>query len=103
MFPLKSEPFLNIDHPMLFINSHTFNLPANLNVLQKYIRSKGVRQIFTLLRTTHECHTDTAFMHGYWSDLFMLKKMDPETALNLQNSIAVKFLGDNIGMYKVKL
>lgn len=97
MFPLKSELLLNINHPILFINSHTFNIPPNLNVLRKYIDSKGVRKIFTLLKTTHESHTDTALMHGYWLDLLMMRKMAAKTALNLQSSIAVKFLGETIG------
>lgn len=97
MFPLKSEPIMDIDHPILFINSHTFNIPPNLNVLRKYIESEGDRRVVTLKKTTHESYTDTAFIHGYWLDLFMLKKMNPETALNLLSSIAVKYLSDKIG------
>lgn len=97
MFPIKSEPSLNIDHPILFINSHTFNIPPNLKVLRKYIDSEGDRQVFTFKKTTHESFTDTAFVHGHWLDLFMLKKMNPETALKLQSSMVVKFLGEKIG------
>lgn len=103
MFPLKSEPFFNIQQPMLFINSLTFHIPANLNLLRKYFCSKGIRQLYTLKNTTHESPTDTPYIHGYWLDLFMLKKMDAETALNLQSSLTVKFLQDTIGMYNISL
>ncbi|XP_025406766.1 platelet-activating factor acetylhydrolase-like [Sipha flava] len=97
MFPLKSEPFLDIQQPLLFINSHTFHNPANLNSISKYVHSKGVRQLYTLKNTTHESPTDTPYIYGYWLDLVMLKKMDAEIALNLQCSLVVKFLRDMIG------
>lgn len=98
MFPIKSETFLNIHQPVLFINSHTFHTPANIHLIRKYCCSKSIRQIFTLKNTTHECHTDTPFIHGYWLDWLMLKKMNAKKALNLQSSIAVRFLRDTIGM-----
>lgn len=101
MFPLKSETPLNIDHPVLFINSHTFHIPPNLDVLRKYIDSEGVRQVFTMKKTTHESHTDTALIHGYWLDKLMFRKMNAKTALNLQSSIAVKFLGETVGTHKI--
>lgn len=98
MFPLKSEPFVNIEQPILFINSHTFHIPANINLLRKYFCSKGVRQLYTLKNTTHESPTDTPYIHGYWLNLLMLNKMNAETALNLQSSLTVKFLRDTIGI-----
>lgn len=96
MFPLKSEPFINIHQPMLFINTQTFHIPANLHLLRKYFCSKGIRQIYTLKNTTHESPTDTPFIHGYWLNLLMLK-MDAKTALNLQSSLVARFLRDTIG------
>lgn len=98
MFPLKSEPFTNIHQPILFINTHTFHIPSNLNILQKYFCSNGIRQLYTLKNTTHESSTDTPFIHGYWLNLLM-QKLDAKTALNLQSSFAVRFLRDTIGIY----
>jgi hypothetical protein len=97
MFPLKSESFLNIQQPMLFINTHTFHFPANLRLLRQYFCSKGIRKLYTLKNTTHESPTDTPFIHGHWLDLQMLKKLDAKTALNLQSSLVVQFLQDTIG------
>lgn len=97
MFPIKSEPFLNIPQPILFINTHTFHIPANLILLRKYFYSKGNRKLYTLKNTTHESPTDTPYIHGYWLDLLMLKKLDAKTALNLQSSLVVRFLRDTIG------
>lgn len=97
MFPLKSEPFLNIPQPILFINTHTFHIPSNLTILLKYFHSNGSRQLYTLKNTTHESCTDTAFIHGHWLDILMWKKMDPKLALNLQSSLSIRFLRDTIG------
>jgi len=97
MFPLKSEPFMNIQQPMLFINTHTFHLPVNLRLIRQYFCSKGTRKLYTLKNTTHESPTDTPYIHGYWLDLQMLKKLDAKTALNLQSSLVVQFLRDTIG------
>ncbi|XP_060841575.1 platelet-activating factor acetylhydrolase-like [Rhopalosiphum padi] len=97
IFPLKSEPFLNIEEPILFVNTHTFQIPANLNLICQYLHSKGIRKLYTLKKTTHESLTDTAFMHGYWLDLKMLKKLNAKTALNLQSSLVVQFLHNTIG------
>jgi len=99
MFPLKSESFLNIQQPILFINTHTFHIPANLRLIRQYFHSKGTRKLYTLKNTTHESPTDTPFIHGYWLDLHMLKKLDAKKALNLQSSLAVTFLLDTIGAY----
>lgn len=101
MFPLKSERFLNIQQPILFVNTHTFHIPVNLNLIRQYFHSKGVRKLYTLKNTTHESPTDTPFIHGYWLDLQMLKKLDAKTALNLQSSLVVKFLRDTIGAYHI--
>lgn len=98
MFPLKSE-LINIQQPILFVNTHTFHIPPNINLIQQYFHSKGVRQLYTLKKTTHESSTDTAFMHGHWLDLQMLKKLDAKTALNLQSSLVVQFLHNTIGAY----
>jgi len=97
MFPLKSESILNIPQPMLFINSQTFHIPANLRLLRQYFCTKGIRKIYTLKNTTHESPTDTPFMHGYWLDFQILKKLDAKTALNLQSSLVLQFLRDTIG------
>ncbi|XP_026812584.1 platelet-activating factor acetylhydrolase-like [Rhopalosiphum maidis] len=97
MFSLKSEPFLNIQQPMLFINTHTFNFAANIRSIRQYYHSKGIRKLYTIKKTTHESPTDTAFIHGHWLDLQMLKKLDAKTALNLQSSLAVQFLHNTIG------
>jgi hypothetical protein len=99
MFSLKSEPFLNIQQPMLFINTHTFNFAANIRSIRQYYHSKGIRKLYTIKKTTHESPTDTAFIHGHWLDLQMLKKLDAKTALNLQSSLAVQFLHNTIGAY----
>lgn len=96
MFPLKSEP-INIQQPILFVNTHTFHIPPNINLIQQYFHSEGVRKLYTLKKTTHESSTDTAYMHGHWLDLQMLKKLDAKTALNLQSSIVVQFLHNTIG------
>ncbi|CAH1714905.1 platelet-activating factor acetylhydrolase-like isoform X1 [Aphis gossypii] len=96
MFPLKSEP-INILQPILFVNTHTFHISPNINLIQQYLHSKGVRKLYTLKKTTHESSTDTAYMHGHWLDLQMLKKLDAKTALNLQSSLVVQFLHNTIG------
>ncbi|CAH1714909.1 unnamed protein product [Aphis gossypii] len=96
MFSLKSEP-LNIQQPILFINTHTYNFEANIRVIRQYFYSKGIRQLYTIKKTTHESPTDTAFIHGHWLDLQMLKKLDAKTALNLHSSLAVQFLHSTIG------
>lgn len=101
MFPLKSEAFLNIQQPVLFINTHTFHIRPNLNLIRKYLCSKGIRQIYTLKNTTHESPTDTPFIYGYWLDWLMLNKMEAETALNLHSSLTIKFLRDTIGIYNI--
>ncbi|XP_050429518.1 platelet-activating factor acetylhydrolase-like [Adelges cooleyi] len=97
MFPIKSEPFLNIDQPILFINSQTFHIPSNISVLRKYFNSKGIRQLYTLKNTTHESHTDTPYIWGYWLDIIMWKKLDPETALKIQSYLTIRFLRDHAG------
>lgn len=97
MFPLKPEQLLNINQPILFINTQTFHIPANINLLYQYFSTKGIRKLYTMKRTTHESPTDTPFIHGYWLNLCMLNKLNPKTALNLQSSLTVKFLGENIG------
>lgn len=99
MFPLKSEPISNIQQPILSINTHTFQIPPNSNLIRKFLCTKGIRQIYTLKKTTHESPTDTPYMFGHWLDLLMLKKMDAETALNLHSGLTIKFLRDTIGIF----
>ncbi|VVC25171.1 Platelet-activating factor acetylhydrolase-like,Platelet-activating factor acetylhydrolase [Cinara cedri] len=96
MFSIKSEQ-LNINVPIIFINTHTFHTPANINVLLKYFYSKGIRKLYTLKNTTHESVTDTAILYGYWLNPLMLKKMNAKKALNIQSSLTVRFLQENIG------
>ncbi|KAL4149504.1 hypothetical protein QTP88_003439 [Uroleucon formosanum] len=97
MFPLKSEPFLNVQQPILFINSHTFQFPANLRLTRQYSYSKGIRRVYTLKNTTHESPTDSPSIYGHWLDLQILKKLNHKTSLHLQSSLAIQFLRDTIG------
>lgn len=97
MFPLKSEPFLNVQQPILFINSQTFQFSVNLRLTRQYSCSKGIRRVYTLKNTTHESPTDTPSIYGHWLDWQILKKLNHKTALYLQSSLAIQFLKDTIG------
>ncbi|XP_050536838.1 platelet-activating factor acetylhydrolase-like [Daktulosphaira vitifoliae] len=96
MFSLKSEPNLSIEQSILFINTHTFHLESNIAIIKKYMASNSFRQLYTLKNTTHESPTDTAYIWGHWLDLFMIKKMNSETALRLQSSLTLRYLNDRM-------
>ncbi|CAH1399875.1 unnamed protein product [Nezara viridula] len=98
MFPLK-EDNLTIKQPLIFINTQTFHIESNINVICKYLNKNPAytpREIYTIKHTTHESQTDTPHILGYWLNWFM-PKLDPEEGTNINNHMILRFLHKNIG------
>lgn len=94
MFPIKEES-LEIRQPLLLINSQTFNVKSNIEMMKKYAQKNSNIVVYTMRGTTHESHTDTAVIYGYWLNKFM-KKTSARTALRIQNNLILDFLRKNI-------
>ncbi|XP_050429752.1 platelet-activating factor acetylhydrolase-like [Adelges cooleyi] len=97
MSPLKCVPLMSIKQPILFLNSQTFHLPSNVAMLRKYFYSEGIRELYTIKNTSHENHTDSPYIWGYWLGPFMWNKMNSTKVLRIQSSLTVKFLHDHTG------
>lgn len=101
MFSIKSHTNLptSIQQPLIFINTQTFHITANLKELQKYT-SHGDRETFTIKHTTHENQSDTVHVIGYWLNIFM-RKLDPEVATQINNHLILRFLDKQVGFPNV--
>ncbi|XP_069668593.1 platelet-activating factor acetylhydrolase-like isoform X2 [Periplaneta americana] len=102
MFPLKEEPNLwnTVKQPLLFINTETFHITTNYNALKKYTdctpEGCGKRTVYTLKGTTHETHSDTPHLVGYWLN-WKMKKIPPIIGTKLSNLLILDFLKTYIG------
>lgn len=90
MFPLKNEPQMNVNKPLLFINSQTFSINANIQMMRTF-STLPQSTLYTIRNTTHESHTDTPIVFGYWLN-FMMKKLNSNVALKIQNYLVLDFL-----------
>ncbi|XP_030746400.1 platelet-activating factor acetylhydrolase-like [Sitophilus oryzae] len=96
MFPVKNENLEEkITQPLLFINTQTFHIAANVDAMSKLLSSDCVRNMYTIKHTTHENQTDSVLLIGYWLNWFM-KKLDPLVALRINNSLIFTFLNKHI-------
>ncbi|KAK7602654.1 hypothetical protein V9T40_006628 [Parthenolecanium corni] len=95
MFPLKQEQ-IEIHKPMLFVNTHTFHLEANIKLMKNFTNLPQ-NELYTMRNTTHESSTDTPQVFGYWLNLFM-KKLDSRIALKIQNYLILQFLQKHTGL-----
>lgn len=95
MFSIKSHTNLptDIKQPLIFINTQTFHIPANLKELQKYIKDTDT---YTIKHTTHENQSDTVHVIGYWLNIFM-RKIDPKVATQINNKLILRFLDKHVG------
>jgi len=93
MFPIKEEKDMEIDKPLLFINTQTFHIESNLSAMSRFSdkRDDTTREIYTIKHTTHENQTDTPHVMGYWLNWFM-HKLDPVVATNINNHLILRFL-----------
>lgn len=93
MFPIKDEQLhKKVQQPILFINTQTFHIDANVKAMAKFLINDN-RKMYTIKHTTHETQTDSPLIVGYWLNWFM-KKLDPETAININNALILAFLYD---------
>ncbi|KAL1494972.1 hypothetical protein ABEB36_010471 [Hypothenemus hampei] len=96
MFPVKNEQLEStITQPLLFVNTQTFHIEANIQSMSKLMDAKKEHQMFTIKHTTHENQTDTVLLVGYWLNWFM-KKINPLKALKINNSLILKFFKDHL-------
>lgn len=101
MFPLKDETDLpmKINQPLIFINTQTFQIESNVNVMERFMNSSGKqnadRSAFTIRNTTHENQSDTPHLLGYWLNI-SLKKIDPVIATRINNHLILNFLQRHI-------
>lgn len=93
MFPIKEENLV-IEKPLIFINTLTFHIESNLQVMEKYL--KETDEIYTMKKTTHESQTDTPHILGYWLNWFM-PKLDPVVGTNINNHMTLRFLHKHLG------
>ncbi|XP_066250052.1 platelet-activating factor acetylhydrolase-like [Euwallacea similis] len=95
MFPVKGERLEEkINQPMLFINTQTFHIAANVEAMSKLIKIPN-REMYTIKHTTHENQTDSVLLVGYWLNWFM-RKLNPLLALKINNSLILRFLSQNV-------
>jgi len=95
MFPVKNEKLEEkVTQPLLFINTQTFHIDANVEAMSKLTHLKESK-MYTILHTTHESQTDSVLLVGYWLNWFM-KKLDPLLALRINNALILKFLNEQI-------
>lgn len=91
MFPIKDEELhKRVQQPILFINTQTFHIESNVKAMEKFLTNDN-RKMYTIKHTTHESQTDSPLIVGYWLNWFM-KKLDPEIAININNSLICTFL-----------
>ncbi|KAK5641380.1 hypothetical protein RI129_009927 [Pyrocoelia pectoralis] len=97
MFSLKGEKCVVEDttQPLLFINTQTFHIFANVRAMEKYLTNDD-RQMFTIVGTTHESQTDSVHIIGYWLNWFM-KKLQPKVAIDINNALMLRFLKQHAG------
>ncbi|XP_014258506.1 platelet-activating factor acetylhydrolase-like isoform X2 [Cimex lectularius] len=95
MFPLKDE-CIEIDKPLLFINTRTFHTEPNLKVMQNIINLfPKDKELYTIKNTTHETQTDMPHIIGYWQNLTM-PKLKPEVGTKINNNLILKFLSQHL-------
>ncbi|KAL0275689.1 UNVERIFIED_CONTAM: hypothetical protein PYX00_003477 [Menopon gallinae] len=96
MFSIKSHKDLpnSIEQPLIFINTQTFHIVANLKELEKYT-SQPNREMYTIRQTTHENQSDTVHVIGYWLNIFM-KKINKELGSRINNSLILRFLEKHV-------
>ncbi|XP_049855949.1 platelet-activating factor acetylhydrolase-like [Schistocerca gregaria] len=103
MFALKEEIDLpkKVTQPVIFINTQTFQIPANVSVMQRFIEERPTQNTeragYTIKATTHESQSDTPFLLGYWLNLTM-KKINALTAIRVNNHLILDFLQRHIGV-----
>ncbi|VEN59171.1 unnamed protein product [Callosobruchus maculatus] len=92
MFPIKDENLHEkVKQPILFVNTYTFHLEANVKSMAKFLTIDRKDEMYTILNSTHETQTDTVFILGYWLNWFM-RKIDPTIGLRINNYIILEFL-----------
>ncbi|CAH0564022.1 unnamed protein product [Brassicogethes aeneus] len=95
MFSIKDENlYEKIEQPLRFLNTQTFHLKSNVNIMEKFL-DREHRDMCTILHTTHEHQTDTPLLIGSWLNWFM-KKLNPEVALKINTALVVKFLHEQV-------
>ncbi|XP_031353708.1 platelet-activating factor acetylhydrolase-like isoform X2 [Photinus pyralis] len=92
MFSIKGEKSIveGTTQPLLFVNTQTFHISANVKAMEKYLINAD-RHMFTIVGTTHETHTDSVHVMGYWLNWFM-KKLHPKIAIDINNGLMLRFL-----------
>lgn len=91
MFPIKNEELhKKVHQPILFINTQTFHIEANVKAMEKFLTNDN-RKMYTIRHTTHENQTDSPLIIGCWLNWFM-KKLDPEIAININNTLILTFI-----------
>ncbi|XP_076275882.1 platelet-activating factor acetylhydrolase-like [Rhynchophorus ferrugineus] len=97
MFPVKSEHLEEkVQQPLLFINTQTFHIAANVEAMSKLLHASETRRImYTIKHTTHESQTDSVLLIGYWLNWFM-KKLNPLQALKINNALILTYLHKEI-------
>ncbi|CAG9763343.1 unnamed protein product [Ceutorhynchus assimilis] len=99
MFPIKNEA-LDIEQPLLFINTQTFHIAPNVDAMAKFVAHENA-EMYTIRHTTHENQTDSVLLMGYWLNWFM-KKLNPLLALKINNSLILKFLNKHIAYKNIE-
>ncbi|KAL3272682.1 hypothetical protein HHI36_014146 [Cryptolaemus montrouzieri] len=96
MFSIKDDKlYEQIKQPLIFINTQTFHISSNTEAMSRYMTNNN-REMYTILHTTHENQTDSVILAGSWLNWFM-KKLDPQMALRINNSLIMKFTSTHIG------
>ncbi|CAH1983999.1 unnamed protein product [Acanthoscelides obtectus] len=92
MFPIKDEQLHEkLKQPILFVNTYTFHLEANVKSMAKFLTADRKDEMYTILNSTHETQTDTVFILGYWLNWFM-RKIDPIIGLRINDYIIMEFM-----------
>ncbi|KZS11692.1 Platelet-activating factor acetylhydrolase [Daphnia magna] len=102
MWPLKDELELtrNIQQPVLFINSETFQTAANLDSMKRFVANADYaeRSVLTLRGSIHDNQNDVPYLLPWYIRRFTYHSViNPLLAIQLNNCISLRYLRQYLG------
>ncbi|XP_057378065.1 platelet-activating factor acetylhydrolase-like [Daphnia carinata] len=100
MWPLKDELELtrNIQQPVLFVNSETFQTSANLEIMKRFVADYAERSVLTLRGSIHDNQNDVPYLLPWYIRRFTYHSaVHPLLAIQLNNCISLGYLRQSLG------
>lgn len=102
MWPLKDELELtrNIQQPVLFINSETFQTATNLDSMKRFVANADYaeRSVLTLRGSIHDNQNDVPYLLPWYIRRFTYHSViNPLLAIQLNNCISLRYLRQYLG------